>query len=282
MPLLDQYRRNLTSARGALTRERATVTQAERRVRDKRAQLARARTDSSKAQYGRDLERLQAALDKAVEVMRKTESKISDLQAKIAREEDKLRKTEAQQEKRRDDVAHRRDRQLSQQLSKTGSAVDELSSRVANLESELLDRVREDVAADPVGREHDVFLSHASPDTDVAQELYDEMMARDLDVWFDGAELRLGEPLMRQLDRGIARSRCGVLLLTESFLSGRFWGEREMTALIGSRRRIIPILFGIGFEDLETYSPILSTFVGLDGDRHGMSEVAEQIANTLR
>lgn len=41
------------------------------------------------------------------------------------------------------------------------------------------------------------------------------------------------------------------------------------------------MLAGVSFEELEQYSPILSTFVGLDVDMHGMAEVAEQIAATV-
>jgi hypothetical protein len=189
--------------------------------------------------------------------------------------------TDTREQKRQDAARAEQGRRVEGLLSATSSAVEDLASRVTGIEDALLDRVRHDVAADPVGREHDVFLSHASADNEVATQLYDELAARGLDTWFDGAELRIGESLMRQIDRGIARSRCGVLLITEAFLRGRFWTEREMTALVGGRRRVIPVRHGVAVEDLAAYSPILSDFVGLDMDLHGLDEIADQIASAL-
>jgi hypothetical protein len=47
---------------------------------------------------------------------------------------------------------------------------------------------------------------------------------------------------MRQIDRGIAKSECGVILITEACLKGRAWTERVLGALVSSGRRVIPIL----------------------------------------
>lgn len=163
----------------------------------------------------------------------------------------------------------------------TSSVVNDLQARVAGLESTLLERVRDAVAADPVSREHGVFLSHAGPDKELSEELYRELTARGVDVWFDGAELRLGEPLTRQIDRGIANSRIGVVLITRAFLEGRYWTERELGAMIGGRRRVIPVLDGISFDDLTHYSPLLADFVGLSTERADLGEIADQIRATL-
>jgi hypothetical protein len=100
-----------------------------------------------------------------------------------------------------------------------------------------------------------------------------------LDVWFDGAELRLGQSLTRQVDSGIARSRMGVILITPAFLQGRYWTEREMGGLISSRRRAVPILHGVSFDDLSGYSPLLADLVGLTAE--GVANIAEQISATL-
>jgi hypothetical protein len=203
---------------------------------------------------------------------------VTAIESKVAKEEEKVRRASAQHQKSREEAQRRRDRQLDRAVSSNSSAVEELRKRIDDLENGLLDRVREDVAADPSARRLSFpRLSRRGH----RPRAHEDLKARNLDVWFDGAELRLGEPLMRQLDRGIARSRCGVLLLTNEFLKGRFWGEREMTALVGSRRRVIPVLTGVSFEELEQYSSILSAFVGLDLDMHGMAEVAEQIGATV-
>jgi hypothetical protein len=193
--------------------------------------------------------------------------KIATLQAKIIREE-----TDEQEQSRRN---------MDRTLKTTTAMLDNVRGRVATLEDTVLSRTRDAVARDPVSREHDVFLSYAGPDREVAMELYMEMAGRGLDVWFDGAELRLGESLTRQIDRGIARPRVGVILITEALLQGRHWTEREMGGLISSRRRVIPVLDGVSFEQLSAYSPLLADLTGLNTDIDGLDQIAEQIATTL-
>jgi hypothetical protein len=100
-------------------------------------------------------------------------------------------------------------------------------------------------------------------------------------VWFDGAELRLGESLTRQIDRGIARSRVGVIFITPAFLEGRYWTEREMGALIATRRRVIPVLDDVTFDDLARYSPLLADLVGLTTETEGLDDIAERIRATV-
>jgi hypothetical protein len=127
------------------------------------------------------------------------------------------------------------------------------------------------------------FLSHTGDprDVEVADELYAELTARGLDVWYEGAELQLGESLMRQIDRGIARSKCGVILITAAFLKGRFWTEQELSALVRSRRRVIPILDGVSYDELAKYSPLLTDRVGLNTESYGRGEIADEIARTI-
>lgn len=100
------------------------------------------------------------------------------------------------------------------------------------------------VAEDPLHRDHDVYLCYASPDLDLARQLHIELVTHDRDVWFDRMNLDLGVSQTRQMDRGIARSRVGALLVTPAFLEGRRWTEREWTALLGADKRVIPIVAG--------------------------------------
>lgn len=265
----------------AVGRDRQGVVAIDRKIIAKRGELGRAKSAGTQQRLARELERLDRDRVAAQEKVTKREKAINELESKVTKEETKAAASSMKEQKRQDAARTQQARRVEGLLSATSSAVEDLASRVTGIEDELLDRVRHDVATDPVGREHDVFLSHASADNEVATQLYDELTARGLDTWFDGAELHLGESLMRQIDRGIARSRCGVLLITEAFMEGRFWTEREMTALVGGRRRVIPVLHGVTFDDLSAYSPILNDFVGLDMDLHGLSEIADQLAAAL-
>ena len=61
----------------------------------------------------------------------------------------------------------------------------------------------------------DLFLCHAWDDrSEAAKELHDLLEARGVSVWFSEKDVLLGAPLLREIDRGLARSRIGIVLVT--------------------------------------------------------------------
>lgn len=57
----------------------------------------------------------------------------------------------------------------------------------------------------------DVFLCHAWDDRrGVAKELNDLLVAEDVSVWFSEEGIVLGQPFLREIDRGLAKSRTGI------------------------------------------------------------------------
>ncbi len=54
-----------------------------------------------------------------------------------------------------------------------------------------------------------------------------------------------------------------------------------MGALISNRRRVIPVLEGVTFDDLSRYSPLLADLVGLTTETEGLDDIAERIQATL-
>ncbi len=63
------------------------------------------------------------------------------------------------------------------------------------------------MAADPVGRAHDIFLSHATADLDLARGLHDALEELGAEVWMDDFSIKLGQNIVRTIDRGISLSR---------------------------------------------------------------------------
>lgn len=268
MSMLNTFRRQLERAReAAVTDQRAKATVVEK-IGRKLMELERTKSATRQRSLETELGRLRQQEAKAEQSITGRQKQIADLEQKVSREEGKEQR--------------RAQRQTEQALAAASSAVGGLQARVEELEERLLEDVRAAVVADPVARKHDVFLSHAAPDSELAGELHAELAARGLDVWFDGAELRLGRSLTRQIDRGIAAARVGVILVTRALLDGRYWTELEMGALISGRRRVIPVLDGVTFSDLTTYSPLLADLVGLTTETHGVGEIAEQIAAALK
>ena len=65
----------------------------------------------------------------------------------------------------------------------------------------------------------DVFLCHAWDDRkETAQQLHDLLESKGVSVWFSEKDVLLGSSLLREIDKGLAKSRVGIVLVTPAFL----------------------------------------------------------------
>lgn len=121
----------------------------------------------------------------------------------------------------------------------------------------------------------DVFLCHAWDDRKgAAKELHDLLELKGVSVWFSEKDVFLGSSLLREIDKGLAKSRVGIVLVTPSFLKrvkGEGIADKELSALL-ARDLLVPIVHDTTFEDLREVSPLL-------GSRSGLSTVEESMAN---
>lgn len=132
----------------------------------------------------------------------------------------------------------------------------------------------------------DLFLCHAWPDRQAAaKELYDLLVERKVSVWFSEVDLRLGTLMLREIDKGLAKSKMGIVLVTPAFLErlqkeGSV-SEKELSALL-RRDQLIPILHNTTYEALEKVSPMLASRSGLTtGDDQTMADVADKLAELV-
>lgn len=242
------HRRQLARAREAAAKEQTTIAKCSSDIASKGRELGRTKSASRRVSLTRQLEPLEKKRAAAQTRLAKHLTEASRLERRVA-----------------DD-----DRRQVRSLSAVARPAPPAVQQVAAL-----------VAADPVPREHDVYLCHASPDKDIARRLYEALDGCGLDVWFDEARLVLGESQSMQMDRGIAKSRVGVVLVTPAFLQGRKWTERELGAMFSGDKRIIPVAHGVNFEDIAKYSPMLADRAGLSIDGDGIEGVAQALADAL-
>ena len=65
----------------------------------------------------------------------------------------------------------------------------------------------------------DVFLCHAWDDRNgAAKELHDQLESLGVSVWFSEKDVLLGATLLREIDKGLAKSRVGIVLVTPALL----------------------------------------------------------------
>ena len=90
----------------------------------------------------------------------------------------------------------------------------------------------------------DVFVSHAFEDKEFARALADALSKYGLRVWFDEFELHVGDSLRRSIDKGLSKSRFGVVVLSPKFFA-KEWTQKELDALTAretkDKKIILPI-----------------------------------------
>ena len=130
----------------------------------------------------------------------------------------------------------------------------------------------------------DVFLCHAWDDRKgVAKELYDILVSNDVTVWFSEKDVPLGSSLLREIDKGLANSRIGIVLVTPSFLNrikGEGIADKELSALL-ARDLLVPIVHNTTYEALRDVSPLLGSRSGLSTAEESMNDVAAKIAELV-
>jgi len=130
----------------------------------------------------------------------------------------------------------------------------------------------------------DVFLCHAWDDRkDAAKELHDILESKGVSVWFSEKDVLLGSSLLRDIDKGLARSRVGIVLVTPSFLKsirGEGIADKELSALL-ARDLLVPIVHNTTFEDLRDVSPLLGSRSGLSTLEESMEDVAAKLAELV-
>ncbi|MEZ9169323.1 toll/interleukin-1 receptor domain-containing protein [Vibrio cyclitrophicus] len=165
--------------------------------------------------------------------------------------------------------------------SKSGSSVSYTSAQIQSL-TPIRETVETRAAQQPALR--DVFLCHAWGDRkDAAKELHDLLEVAGVKVWFSEKDLGLGVPMMRAIDKGLANSRIGLVLVTPAMLERlpkESVADKELSTLLAGNQ-LIPIVHNTSYEALRNVSPMLASRTGLDTSEDSMEVVAEKIAELV-
>lgn len=146
--------------------------------------------------------------------------------------------------------------------------------------------IREAVEAQVAARSdlRDCFLCHSWDDRQgAAKQLHDLLEAAGVKVWFSEKDLGLGVPMMRAIDKGLAASKIGLVLVTPALLKGlprEGVADKELSTLLAGNR-LVPIVHGTTYAALREVSPMLASRSGLDTTEESMSVVATKIAELV-
>lgn len=134
--------------------------------------------------------------------------------------------------------------------------------------------------------QYDVFISHASEDKDeVVRPLANALKERGVTVWYDEFEMRIGDSLRRKIDKGLANSRFGIVVISRDFIK-KGWTNYEldgiMTRAVSGEQIMLPIWHNITKQEVMDYSPSLADKVARNTAVNTVEEIAEEIRNVIQ
>ena len=130
----------------------------------------------------------------------------------------------------------------------------------------------------------DIFLCHAWDDRkESALELYNLLETNGVNVWFSEKDIPLGTSFLREIDKGLAKSKIGIVLVTPNFLKrvlNEGVAEKELSALLATDQ-LVPIVHNTTYDELRDVSPLLGSRNGLDTREDTMGNIAKKLAELV-
>lgn len=133
---------------------------------------------------------------------------------------------------------------------------------------------------------YDVFICHASEDKDdFVRPLAQALRERHIEVWYDEFSLRVGDSLRQAIDRGLASSRFGIVVLSPAFFRKR-WTQRELNGLVAremheGRELVLPIWHEVDHAEVIKHSPPLADAYAISS-ASGIESVISGLLKRLR
>lgn len=136
------------------------------------------------------------------------------------------------------------------------------------------------------GKEYDFFISHAWEDKEiVAKPLADALIAKGAKVWLDKYEMTVGDSLRQSIDDGLAHSRYGIVILSETYFK-KFWTGKELNGLFAKQedgqKVILPVWHNISKDKVKEYSPILADMFALKTADFTIDELSEEFIQLVQ
>jgi len=134
-------------------------------------------------------------------------------------------------------------------------------------------------------KRYDVFISHASEDkNEVVRPLAHALQGEGLSVWYDEFEMKIGDSLRRKIDKGLANSRFGIVVLSKDFIK-KGWTNYELdgiiTKVVSGEQVILPIWHNITKKEVMDFSPSLADKLARNTSNYTVEEIAKEISDVI-
>jgi hypothetical protein len=133
--------------------------------------------------------------------------------------------------------------------------------------------------------EYDAFISHAVEDKiPIANELCAKLEQAGLKIWYSGKELGIGDSIDKTIEKGLNRSRYGIVILSPTYLA-KNWTIREFYTLLAKEieehKVILPVLYNITLDELKNKDLLMADRFAVNADK-GIDFVVERLVREIK
>ncbi len=133
---------------------------------------------------------------------------------------------------------------------------------------------------------YDVFICHASEDKkEIVSPLANLLKSKHIEVWYDEFSLKPGDSLRQSIDKGLLKSRFGIVILSKFFFNKK-WTNWELDGLLQKQfttnnSLIIPIWHKIKKDEIARYSLPLVDKVAIITENKNIEDISNEIINVI-
>jgi hypothetical protein len=132
---------------------------------------------------------------------------------------------------------------------------------------------------------YDVFISHASEDKDIfVRQLAKELSIKNIKVWYDELTLKIGDSLHQSIEKGLANSTYGIVVLSKNFFAKKY-PQDELNGLAIRERKgnkvILPIWLDVDEEYISQFAPMLADRIAARAS-DGMSNIISALLDVIK
>jgi hypothetical protein len=140
---------------------------------------------------------------------------------------------------------------------------------------------------DRQAKEWDAFISHGTEDqATFVRDLATMLTRLGLSIWYSETALQVGDSLSASIDRGLAESTYGIVVISPYFIAKK-WTTWELKGLVsrhnaGGQDVILPVWHGVTHKQVSEFSPSLSDLWALDTSLDEAKEITFKLLRRIR
>jgi hypothetical protein len=279
---ISSTQRDIESLQRQLTSESKKLADKTSRIAQIKGSITKSTSPSTLQNKQRDIQNFERDIVRIQEKQADLTKKVADKTAQLHKYQQQLY---AEQSKEREKEQKKLTETLKRKEQEDKTKQDRMLSDIRTLSriSPMQPNTMTPSAPQP---NYDAFISHATEDKDeLVRPLAELLQKNGFSIWYDEFQLRVGDSLRRSIDKGLANSRFGIVILSPYFFA-KNWPQYELDGLIAKEmaggQRILPIWHKVSKDEVISYSPTLADRVALNTATLTIEELAKKLGEVLK